>query len=138
MLPIFVIALFVAMFILHISSLVFLGGIDADKKFTTIENQACIPRRCLQQVRVARVYFYIINLIKYIVILHWPAFLFLSFAAREVFGILNAGTRTESAVIHPRKRNELDVVIKSLRIIVSDVIMAIHGTEYVRSKTASF
>ena len=55
-----------------------------------------------------------------------------------MFGILNVGIQIESVAIRPRKRKGPDVVIKSLRIIVSDVIMAIHGTEYVRSKMALF
>lgn len=59
-------------------------------------------------------------------------------AAHEVFGIPNVGIQIESVAIHPRRRKGPDVVIKSLRIIVSDVVMAIHGTEYVRSKTALF
>lgn len=112
----------------------FLGGVDADKKFTTVENQACIPGRCLQQVCVEYI---LLNLLTENIDVSLTAFSF-SLAAREVFGILNVGIRTESAVIHPRKKNGLDVVIKSLRIIVSDVIMAIHETEYVRSKTALF
>lgn len=56
----------------------------------------------------------------------------------EVFGIQNVGIRIESVAIHPRRRKGPDVVIKSLRIIVSDVVMVIHGTEYVKSKTALF
>jgi len=63
---------------------------------------------------------------------------FVSLAAHEAFGIPNVGIRIESVAIHPRKKKELDVVIKSLRIIVSDVIMAIHEIEYVKSKMASF
>lgn len=59
-------------------------------------------------------------------------------AAHEAFGIPNAGIRIGSVAIHPRKKKGLDVVIKSLRIIVSDVIMAIQETEYVKSKTVSF